>query len=232
MGSQLREDPNVLRDLEEMFPGLSWEEALQHQESLYQSLQMINCICQTSRSSDNKPSSSQGRSLGESSFSGSGDYDLALDEAVARSLQELDFEDEQVDHVVISESLPTASSNTEHAAPGRSVTDVHQHEDDVDPDQMTYEELQSLGEAIGSESRGLTKSEISSLPCYTFKSGRLFSKKVDIGECVICFASFKNRDSVISLPCLHQYHKGCIEPWLENKKICPICQKEVKLSFD
>lgn len=31
MGSQLREDPNVLRDLEEMFPGLSWEEALQHQ---------------------------------------------------------------------------------------------------------------------------------------------------------------------------------------------------------
>lgn len=80
------------------------------QESPYQSLQMINCICQTSRSSDNKPSSSQGRSLGESSFSGSGDYDLALDEAVARSLQELDFEDEQVDHVVISESLPTASS--------------------------------------------------------------------------------------------------------------------------
>ena len=71
---------------------------------------MINCICQTSRSSDNEPSSSQGRSLGESSFSGSGDYDLALDEAVARSLQELDFEDEQVDHVAISGVLPTASS--------------------------------------------------------------------------------------------------------------------------
>ncbi|KMS99036.1 hypothetical protein BVRB_3g066420 isoform A [Beta vulgaris subsp. vulgaris] len=180
MGSQSWEDghvpPEVKQNLEELFPGLTIEEALQHQESLYQSLK-ISCVDQTTRSSDNEPSSSHGHSWGESS-SGSGEYDLALDEAVARSLQELDLEDE-VDHVAISESLPTPSRNTEHAPVGATVSEAYQ--DEVDPDRMTYEELQSLGDVIGSENRGLSKREISSLPRYTYRSG-FFSKKIDIGD--------------------------------------------------
>ncbi|XP_021765168.1 E3 ubiquitin ligase BIG BROTHER-like [Chenopodium quinoa] len=232
MGSQPWEEHHVLpelkENLEELFPGLTIEEALQHQESLYQSLK-ISCLTidQIARSSDNEPSSSHEHSWGESSFSGSCDYDLALDEAVARSLQELDLE-EEIDHDAISESLRSASRNSEPAAAaGTSVSETIQ--DSVDPDEMTYEELQSLGEAIGSENQGLSKSEISSLPRHTHKSG-IFSKKIDIGDCVICFTTYKNRDSIISLPCLHQYHKDCIEPWLVKKRICPLCKKEVKLS--
>lgn len=231
MGSQPWEDHHVpselKKNLEELFPGLTMEEALQHQESLYQSLK-ISCVEQTARSSDNEPSSSHGHSWGESSFSGSCDYYIALDEAVARSLQEWDLED-NVDHAAISESLHSASRNTEHAAAGTSVSDTYQ--DSVDPDHMTYEELQSLGEAIGSENRGLSKEEISSLPCYTYKSG-FFSKKTDMGDCVICYTAYKNRDSVITLPCAHKYHKDCIEPWLVRNKICPLCKEEVKFSFD
>ncbi|KAL6004554.1 hypothetical protein ACLOJK_005109 [Asimina triloba] len=49
-------------------------------------------------------------------------------------------------------------------------------QDDVDPDNMTYEELQTLGEAIGTESRGLSEELISYLPSSKYKTG-FFSRK-------------------------------------------------------
>ncbi|XP_074282103.1 E3 ubiquitin ligase BIG BROTHER-related-like [Silene latifolia] len=217
--------PEVEENLADLFPDLSVEEALQHQESLYQSLK-ISCVNLTATSSDNEPRSSRGHSWGESSQSGSGDYDLALDEALARSLQEVDFDDE-VEHVAISEPVHISSRNTEHAAGGTSVSAAE--EDEVDPDQMTYEELQSLGESIGRENKGLSEREISSLPCFKYKVG-LFSKRLDIAPCVICIAAFKNKDHVTTLPCAHKYHSDCIHSWLKLNKNCPICQKEIIFS--
>lgn len=221
--------PELTENLAELFPGLTLDEALQHQESLYQSLK-ISCVnhTDTSRSSDNGQSSSQGHSWGEASLSGSGDYDLDLDEALARSLQELDLE-EEVDLVAVTVTQPVhnVASNSERAAEGSSVSRANQ--DDIDPDRMTYEELQSLGDSIGSESKGLSEAEISSLPCYKYKGG-FFTKKVEIGECAVCYEAYKNKQSVTSLPCLHQYHTKCITCWLKQSKACPICQKEVKLS--
>ncbi|KAK9724569.1 hypothetical protein RND81_05G083000 [Saponaria officinalis] len=232
MGSQPWHNQNLPPELEEnladLFPGLSFEEALQHQESLYQSL-MISCANQTARSSDNERRSSLEHSWGESSVSGSGDYDIALDEALARSLQELDFEDE-VGHVAVSEptrTLHSASRNTEHAAGSTSVSAADQ--DDVDPDQMTYEELQSLSESIGRENKGLSEREISSLTCFRYKTG-LFSKKLEIGPCVICITAYKNKEWVTTLPCAHKYHSECINSWLKLNKNCPICQKEIVFS--
>ncbi|KAL8145321.1 hypothetical protein AgCh_003495 [Apium graveolens] len=49
-------------------------------------------------------------------------------------------------------------------------------QDDVDPDSMTYEQLQSLGEIVGSENKGLPEELISRLPTFKYNSG-IFSKK-------------------------------------------------------
>lgn len=38
-------------------------------------------------------------------------------------------------------------------------------------------------------------------------------------SCVICCTAYKNRDSLITLPCVHRYHKDCIEPWLVRNKV-------------
>lgn len=216
--------PELTENLAELFPGLTLDEALQHQESLYQSLK-ISCVNRTA-SSENGQSSSHDHSWEETSLLGSGDYDLELDEALARSLQELDLEDE-VDHVAVTLTVHNIPSNSECAAAGSSVSRANQ--DDIDPDSMTYEELQSLGESIGSENKGLSVAEISSLPCYKYKTG-IFSKKIELRECAICYESYKNRQSVTTLPCCHQYHTDCINCWLKQSKACPICQKEVKLS--
>ncbi|CAL0328284.1 unnamed protein product [Lupinus luteus] len=42
--------------------------------------------------------------------------------------------------------------------------------EDVDPDELSYEELLALGEAVGTESRGLSIDTIASLPFVNYKT--------------------------------------------------------------
>ncbi|GMH29557.1 hypothetical protein Nepgr_031400 [Nepenthes gracilis] len=222
MGSQGWETHHFAQEL---FPGLTYEEALQDQESLYELLK-ISSSNRAAAATDNNGSIIQGQvslSRGESLLSESTDLNIDLDEALARSLQELE---DEIDHVSISEPVQSASRNTENAAAGPSVSE-HRNEDDIDPDQMTYEELQSLGETIGIESKGLSERDISSLPSFKYKTG-LFSKRGKIAECVICYEAYENRQYITTLPCAHQYHSKCIKRWLVQQKICPVCQLEVR----
>jgi len=100
-------------------------------------------------------------------------------------------------------------------------------QDNVDPDQMTYEELLELGEAVGSQSRGLPQNLISLLPISKFKRS-LFSRKKSRNErCVICQMEYKRRDRQMTLPCKHVYHADCGTRWLSINKACPICYTEV-----
>ncbi|KAI8061387.1 hypothetical protein BDF21DRAFT_403177 [Thamnidium elegans] len=43
--------------------------------------------------------------------------------------------------------------------------------------------------------------------------------------CVICLEAFKIGDEVRELPCHHEYHTICIDPWLTSKSCeCPLCK--------
>lgn len=43
--------------------------------------------------------------------------------------------------------------------------------------------------------------------------------------CVICLEAFKIGDEVRELPCHHEYHTMCIDPWLTSKSCeCPLCK--------
>jgi hypothetical protein len=44
-------------------------------------------------------------------------------------------------------------------------------------------------------------------------------------KCVICFDAYEAGDVVRVLPCGHQMHCRCIDPWLLMKAECPICHK-------
>ncbi|XP_071712091.1 E3 ubiquitin-protein ligase BIG BROTHER-like [Rutidosis leptorrhynchoides] len=100
-------------------------------------------------------------------------------------------------------------------------------EDNVDPDNMTYEELLELGEVVGSQSRGLSQEAISLLPVLKFKCAFLWRKKSKKERCVICQMEYKRGERQITLPCKHIYHAGCGTQWLSINKACPICYKEV-----
>ncbi|OQU95373.1 Ring finger domain-containing protein [Cladophialophora immunda] len=44
-------------------------------------------------------------------------------------------------------------------------------------------------------------------------------------KCSICTEDFSIGEQVRVLPCLHQYHPGCVDPWLLNlSSTCPLCR--------
>ncbi|XP_057248724.1 E3 ubiquitin-protein ligase BIG BROTHER isoform X2 [Beta vulgaris subsp. vulgaris] len=100
-------------------------------------------------------------------------------------------------------------------------------QDDIDPDNMTYEELLDLGEAVGTQSRGLSQELIKSLPTSRYKAGGFFSRKKSRDRCVICLVTYKIGDQQMTLPCKHVYHSKCSRKWLSINKTCPVCNCEV-----
>ncbi|GJM99306.1 hypothetical protein PR202_ga16396 [Eleusine coracana subsp. coracana] len=94
---------------------------------------------------------------------------LASDEALARQLQE-----EENSHV--------AATTREFAGTAHSQNlSLRLREDNVDPDNMSYEQLQALGDAVGNESRGLSDDLISYLVPFKHKCN-LFSRKKNTEE--------------------------------------------------
>lgn len=49
------------------------------------------------------------------------------------------------------------------------------------------------------------------------------SEKTKINECIICMYDLKVGDEVRYLPCLHTYHRACIDEWLMRSFTCPTC---------
>lgn len=100
-------------------------------------------------------------------------------------------------------------------------------QDNIDPDQMTYEELLELGETVGTQSRGLSQELINLLPISKYKCSFFTRKRSRNERCVICQMEYKRGDRRMTLPCKHVYHAGCGTRWLSINKACPICYTEV-----
>lgn len=125
--------------------------------------------------------------------------------------------------IATMEAIPEeCTTNQDSAANSQDVW-----QDNIDPDNMTYEELLDLGEAVGTQSRGLAQELIDLLPTSKYKSSGFFFKKRSGERCVICQMRYKRGDRQIRLPCKHVYHSECVSKWLSINKICPICSTEV-----
>ncbi|XP_065866752.1 E3 ubiquitin ligase BIG BROTHER-related [Euphorbia lathyris] len=100
--------------------------------------------------------------------------------------------------------------------------------EEVDPDELSYEELIALGEVVGSESRGLSADGIASLPSAIYKTGS--SQNGSNESCVICRLDYEDGETLTVLSCKHSYHPDCINNWLKINKVCPVCSTEVSTS--
>ncbi|PNT61693.1 hypothetical protein BRADI_5g18810v3 [Brachypodium distachyon] len=222
--------------IEENFGGCFFEDdddlalVLQEQEIVHRLIEGNDGSGSSRTRSD--PSSSRGhqRTLDGRKLTGSANYasQLAVDEALARELQAIEDQiaETSIDDNIFKGRKPASSSTSNNASTSSSRCPQVATEDGVDPDNMTYEELQQLGETIGTESKGLPDDMIMLLKSSTYKI-RIFSRKEKHDECVICCMAYKNRDKLTTLPCEHQYHQICVTKWLKINKVCPVCNKEV-----
>ena len=91
-------------------------------------------------------------------------------------------------------------------------------------DSMTYEELLELEKKMGKVSQGLTKEQIDQLLFEVYNEN---NNKED-NNCTICKNNFENGEKIRRLGCNHIFHMECIDPWLLEKKTCPVCLNEIK----
>eukprot|EP00250_Pteridium_aquilinum_P002715 c12937_g1_i1 orf=166-1005(+) len=141
------------------------------------------------------------------------------DEAFARALQEA----EQRDATAYMMSLIGVEES--HRDDEDESHESQEAWQDVDPDNMSYEELVALGEAVGTQSKGLKPNVIAALPYSTFSHENTTAED----PCVICRFEYEDGDVLSTLPCKHHYHADCIKNWLQINKVCPICSAEVTL---
>ncbi|MED6158576.1 E3 ubiquitin-protein ligase sdir1 [Stylosanthes scabra] len=121
-------------------------------------------------------------------------------------------------------------------------------------DDLDYDTLRALDSDNVSTTPSMTEEEINALPVHKYKiSGPQRStssmqqpssstatdteKKQDnsngVGSmkssddeltCSVCLEQVSVGDVLRSLPCLHQFHANCIDPWLRQQGTCPVCK--------
>ncbi|KAG4918610.1 hypothetical protein JHK85_056891 [Glycine max] len=178
-------------------------------------------------------------------------YVFSSDEAYARALQEAeeremaarllafaginDREEEDIEeHGANSQEWPSRPlSRWCGVALSRSVLwfrncdlDFEDAWEDVDPDELSYEELLALGEAVGTESRGLSTDTIACLPSVNYKTGSDQHGSND--SCVICRVDYEDDESLTVLSCKHLYHPECINNWLKINKVVVLVYSSIR----
>jgi len=66
--------------------------------------------------------------------------------------------------------------------------------------------------------------DISLYPSYTYDGTHLPEDKK---TCSICLSEYEENEEIKLIPCLHFFHKGCIDEWMSRSCDCPICKSKI-----
>lgn len=76
------------------------------------------------------------------------------------------------------------------------------------------------------EKKGAKTSTIEALPTQTVPAGGITGTAGEKLSCAVCLEEYAEGAELRTLPCLHKFHKGCIDQWLGMKASCPVCNRE------
>ncbi|PON66110.1 43kDa postsynaptic protein [Trema orientale] len=112
----------------------------------------------------------------------------------------------------ILEALEAAVGDLNDADMGNHIFQVQR-----DFNENDYEMLLALDDQNHQHS-GASVNQINSLPQSVVQTENLEE------ACAICLENPTTGETVRHLPCLHKFHKECIDPWLSRRTSCPICK--------
>nr|XP_043609931.1 uncharacterized protein LOC122581730 [Erigeron canadensis] len=141
---------------------------------------------------------------------------IEADEMLARELQEQLYAEEPTPAVANAERLgmPEALTAIAELRMSRNLLQVGREFNEDD-----YEMLLSLDED-NHQHGGATPAQINNLPVSVVQ--------VETSqECAICLEIPSVGETIRLLPCLHRFHKGCIDQWLGRKTSCPVCKYSI-----
>ncbi|XP_057522424.1 E3 ubiquitin-protein ligase SDIR1 [Amaranthus tricolor] len=121
-------------------------------------------------------------------------------------------------------------------------------------DDLDYETLRALDADNAPAVPSMSEEEINALPVHKYKvtglernmagkqqassSEKQQDISINVGNpkgggteeeltCSVCLEQVNIGELIRSLPCLHQYHANCIDPWLRQQGTCPVCKFKV-----
>ncbi|XP_078083555.1 RING finger protein 215 isoform X2 [Mustelus asterias] len=60
---------------------------------------------------------------------------------------------------------------------------------------------------------------------YPNKRRKIQSQELE--SCAVCLEEFHKNQCLRVLPCLHEFHRDCVDPWLLLQQTCPLCKRHV-----
>ncbi|KAJ3580614.1 hypothetical protein NHX12_034312 [Muraenolepis orangiensis] len=57
------------------------------------------------------------------------------------------------------------------------------------------------------------------------------SQPMETENCAVCLEPFNNNQCLRVLPCRHEYHRDCVDPWLILQHTCPLCKRNILGNF-
>lgn len=98
---------------------------------------------------------------------------------------------------------------------------------DRDFDGDDYETLLQMdSENVIPAFTGASEGEINRLPLSEVTADDIAGNRRWKGACSVCLEDLAGQAGVQirTIPCLHQFHKDCIDPWLRENATCPVCK--------
>ncbi|XP_061528699.1 RING finger protein 215 isoform X2 [Phycodurus eques] len=71
---------------------------------------------------------------------------------------------------------------------------------------------------------------ISSLRTKTYRRPKVRRDETD--NCAVCLEAFNHNQCLRVLPCRHEYHQDCVDPWLLLHHTCPLCKRSILVWFE
>lgn len=131
---------------------------------------------------------------------------------------------------------------------------------DREMDELDYETLRALDIDNASAIPSMSEEQIDALPVHKYKvassqsggsslqqassstpSEKAHEISITVGStksgddeltCTVCLEQVNVGELIRSLPCLHQFHADCIDPWLRQQGTCPVCKYKVGSDWD
>lgn len=75
------------------------------------------------------------------------------------------------------------------------------------------------------QSQGLSARQIELFPVRKYFP--IESNDTELTQCPICLCDYESGDDVRTLPCFHYFHVSCIDSWLNQHSVCPLCKNDV-----